>query len=207
MARSTLSLVAACAVLGIVTGASPAIAGPSGRAPSSQDVDARTLAPGRVVERIEIGRLGAAKPLIVKRRKLSARRAASGRLTFDASGITRSFAATSVESCFYAHPQWRRYNGFGRLSSRAWYYMEWCGRRGRVTRVMTLHCGGVGAQGFSFTGCKVRRGSTGYSRANVSGTWKFPFTIGPYTLLTRTVTVSSRHYAAGRATGTWWMYQ
>ncbi len=65
----------------------------------------------------------------------------------------------------------------------------------------------MGAQGFSYDGCRIRRGSTGYSRVKVSGTWKFPFKIGFYTILTRTVTVKARHYATGRYAGTWWMYQ
>ena len=97
--------------------------------------------------------------------------------------------------------------GFGKLSSRAWYYIEWCGARGVVTRVLTLQCGGIAAQGFSYRGCSIRRGATGYSRLNVSGTWRFPFRVGLYTFITRTMTVSARHYPEGRYAGTWWLYQ
>ena len=206
MFRFPLRLVPAGTVLSMSFGLAPALAGDAGNEARPRAVDHRAIEAGRVVERIEIGRLGGSGRPVVTQRKLSARAAAKKR-SFDVAAVTRRVAATATESCFHARPTWRRYNGFGRLSSRAWYYIEWCGRHGRVTRVMTLYCGGVGAQGFSFAGCSIRRGSTGYSRVNVSGTWKFPFKIGIYTLATRTITVSARHYATGRAAGTWWRYQ
>lgn len=206
MGKTLLSLSAVALLVAVVSGVMPASAAPSPRSAARPKVDARLLAPGRVVERIEIGRLGDSKPLLVNKRRLTVRQAARAP-SFDTAAATRSLGASSTESCFYARPQWRRYNGFKRLSSIAWYYMEWCGRDGKVTRVMTLFCGGVGAQGFSYDGCKVRRTTTGRSRVKVSGTWRFPFEIGWYTLLTRTVTVSARHRATGRTSGTWWMYQ
>ena len=204
LTRRIIRLLVPALTAGAVLGALP-VATASEVTPGS-GVDSRAFSTSKVVERVEIGRLGARRPLVVKRRKLTGR-AASRVLTLDPGALARSVRSGSTESCFYARPQWKRYNGFGRLSSKAWYYMEWCARSGRVTRVLTLFCGGVGAQGFGFAGCSIRRGSGGYARVNVSGTWRFPFRIGPYTLLTRTITVSSRHYATGRYAGTWWRYQ
>ena len=190
-------------IVGLVTlaGAVPAAARVR---PPPQVVSERNAATPVVVERIEIGRLGVAAPPVVRERRLhDIVGVASRRFTL----MPKAFSIQShVESCYYAKPSWRRYNGFGKLASKAWYYIEWCGKDNKVTRVLTLYCGGVASQGFSYDGCKVRRGSTGYSRLAVSGSWKFPFRVGAYTFLTRTVTVSARHYGTGRYAGTWRMY-
>ncbi len=191
-------------LIGLVTfiGAVPAAA--EARLPLQVPTERGAVTP-RIVERVEIGRLGSTAPPVIYERTLSMAEAKRGR------GFTITPGSVSiqshVESCYYARPSWRRYNGFGKLATKAWYYIEWCGKDNRVTRVLTLYCGGVASQGFSYGGCKVRRGSTGYSRLNVSGTWRFPFKVGAYTILTRTVTVSARHYPTGRYAGTWRMYQ
>jgi hypothetical protein len=191
--------------LGLFTAAAPSVAAAPAVAGSSYPVPERAVATSRVVERVEIGILGSAKPIVVKKRTLRGSRAVAGR-RFSVDTRTASIQS-SAEACYYAKPSWRRYNGFRKLASKAWYYIEWCGRNGRVTKVLTLFCGGVGAQGFGYDGCSVRRGATGYSRLNVSGSWRFPFRVGPYTLLGRTITVSARHYPNGRYAGTWWRYQ
>jgi hypothetical protein len=163
------------------------------------------------VERVEIGMLGSSTPHVVKERVLRGRQARRSP-SFKVTAPTTTAASTSsiqshAESCYWARPTWSRYNGFGKLASRAWYYIEWCGKNGVVSRVLTLYCNGVAGGGFSYRGCRVRRGATGYSRVNVSGSWRFPFKVGVYTFITRTITVSARHYATGRYAGTWRMFQ
>lgn len=205
MPRPHLRYLVAAIALGLMSGAVPALAAGRDASAEPASVDARALAGSKVVETVEIGLLGRSDPLVVEKRTLRGKRMDAGRL-FDVAARQASIQSHR-ESCYWGRPTWKRYNGFGKLSSKAWYYMEWCGANGKVTRVLTLYCGGVGAQGFSYGGCRIRRGSTGYSRVNVSGTWKFPFKVGFYTILTRTVTVKARHYATGRYAGTWWMYQ
>lgn len=202
MSRHHLRLLVVAALLGLTSAAVPAIAVDDR---SSTKVDERLLGVSRVVERVEIGVLGSDAPPRVRSRTLRGA-SASRTAAFDVGAAAASIQSNN-ESCYYARPSWRRYNGFGKLSSKAWYYIEWCGRDGKVTRVLTLYCGGLAGGGFSYDRCSIRRGATGYSRLNVSGTWKFPFRVGIYTFLTRTVTVSARHYPDGRASGTWWMYQ
>ncbi len=206
MIRLRLRLLVPTIGLGLIAGAAPALAAIDvAPVPASTRSTTRHVTTSRVVERVEIGVLGAARPLVVRTRTRRGARVDLGR-TFAVA--MRSVSIEShTERCYYARPSWRRYNGYGRLSTKAWYYVEWCGRDGKVTRVLTLFCGGVGAQGFGYDRCSIRRGSTGYSRLNISGTWRFPFRIGPYTLLTRTMTVSARHYSSGRYRGTWWMHQ
>ena len=205
MSRHLFRMFIPAACLGLMAAATPAVAaGATSRSPWPT-VDARRLSTSRVVERVEIGVLGAAQPTVVKKRTLRRGKVDVGRVFKVAADVVS--LQSSTESCYYAKPSWRRYNGFGKLSTKAWYYVEWCGKNGKVTRVLTLFCGGVGAQGFSHARCSIRRGSTGYSRLNISGTWRFPFRIGAYTLLTRTITVSARHYASGRYAGTWRRYQ
>ncbi len=202
MSRRLVRLFIPALAIGVALGAAPV-----GAADSPARLDARSLSTSRVVEVVEIGRLGESKPLMVSKRRLRGRAVSGGR-TLEVAGLTRSLSVPgSGETCWWARPKWSRYNGFGRLSSKAWYFIEWCTASNRVTKVLTLHCGGVGAQGFSFRGCNIRRGSVGFKRVAVSGTWRFPFRIGIYTLLTRTITVSARHYATGRYSGTWWRYQ
>lgn len=204
MTRLRLRLLIPTIGLGLIAGAAPALAAPVAP-PSHPSVATRSVVTSRVVERVEIGILGAARPLVVRTRTRRGTRVDLGR-TFQVA-LRAASIKSHTESCYYARPSWRRYNGYGKLSTKAWYYVEWCGKDGKVTRVLTMFCGGVAAQGFSYGGCSIRRGSTGYSRLNISGTWRFPFRIGPYTLLTRTMTVSARHYATGRYAGTWWMHQ
>lgn len=152
---------------------------------------------------VVVGEIGSRRPPKVLRRTVDASGDAAT-LSFDPAVYSTQ---SHSEACFYARPTWTRYNGFGKLSSRAWYYIEWCSLDGVVSRVLTLYCGGVAGGGFSYDGCRVRRGSTGFSKVYVSGWWRFPFRVGLYTFLTRTVTVSASHYATGRYSGTWWLYQ
>ena len=198
-------LVVVCTSLVIAASASPALAAGTTTGPPTQTVDTRALATSRVVERVEIGRLGEAQPFVVEQR--TTRGKAHGRSPlFEVTASDLSIQSHS-EACFWARPSWTRYNGFGKLASKAWYYIEWCGKNGVVSRVLTLYCDGVAGGGFSYGGCKVRRGSTGYSSVRVSGKWKYPFRVGIYTFVTRTITVSARHYSTGRYKGTWRMYQ
>ncbi len=204
MSRSLLRLFILCTSLVIAASATPALA--SGKAPAAPSEAVRqALATSRVVERVEIGRLGEPEPLIVRQRTLRGN-GTGRRPVFDVDASSLSIQ-THTEACFWARPTWTRYNGFGKISSKARYYIEWCGKNRVVSRVLTLYCGGVAGGGFSYRGCKVRRGSTGFSSVRVSGTWKYPFKVGIYTFLTRTITVSARHYPTGRYSGTWRMYQ
>ena len=212
LSRLTLRLLVFRLGLSLVAGAVPAVASSqinrSSANPVSRSrpaVNYRALATSRTVERIEVGILGSDEPPIVKKRTLKGDRIDRAR-SLDVTSIA-AITQSDRESCYYAKPSWTRYNGFRKLSSKAWYYIEWCGRGKKVTKVLTLFCGGVAGAGFSYGRCSIRRGSTGHSRVNVSGTWRFPFRVGLYTFITRTMTVSSRHYANGRYSGTWWLYQ
>ena len=207
MRRLAFSAPAATALFALAMSAVPAVASsPDGiEGEQAARVDARLLAVSRVVEVVEVGEIGSGEPPVIRKRTLRGSKAGEARrLKLD---VARATVESHREACYYARPSWRRYNGFGKLSSKAWYYIEWCGKDGRVSKVLTLSCGGVAAGGFSYDGCKVRRGAVGYRKVNISGEWSFPFRVSVYTLVTRTVTVTSRHYPTGRYSGTWWMYQ
>ena len=168
LSRRHLSALTIMIGLATLTGAVPVAAGVR---PAPEVLAERHVAKPFVLERVEIGRLGTAEPVVTRERRLSHAEASAGR-RFMLVPLAVSIQS-HVESCYYARPSWRRYNGFGKLASKAWYYIEWCGKDKRITRVLTLYCGGVASQGFSYDGCRVRRGSTGYSRLAVSGSWKF----------------------------------
>ncbi len=106
-------------------------------------------------------------------------------------------------SCWWAKPTWKLYDGFGKLTSRSWYYIEWCGSGGVVTDVLTLTCGGAGSFLWEYRGCSVRRGALGYSSVRVLGDWTYRLGWGG-AYKYQYVEVDARDYWNGVYTGTWY---
>ena len=103
-----------------------------------------------------------------------------------------------AETCYWAKPD---INIPGEHNS--WYYIEWCGKDGKVTKVLTLTCGGSNYYAWEYQRCSVSRGALGYSNVRVLGSWDYRAgCCGAYVY--RDHSVDARHYHNGAYTGTWY---
>jgi hypothetical protein len=152
---------------------------------------------------LEIGKLGQDAPVFVV---AGTYRGTGVALPADpralGTGVFGAGSALSTESCWWAKPTATVNGG----ENKAWYYIEWCGANGVVTKVLTLTCSGSGTSGWKFTGCSIRRGSLGFSSVRVLGHWDFRWGWAGYYLY-RYMEVDARHNADGSYSGTWYAGQ
>lgn len=111
------------------------------------------------------------------------------------------YVTASGQSCYWSQPSHTVNNQYGQISN-SWYYIEWCGDGGVVSDVLTLWCDGAGSGGYTFQGCNINHGSTGFTSVHVGGTWNYRFgCCGGY--LYHYSSVSADHAADGGQSG-WW---
>lgn len=108
------------------------------------------------------------------------------------------YGTLGVETCYWAKP---KINISGEHNS--YYYIEWCGKDGKVTKVLTLFCRGADYYIWDYRGCSIDHGSVGYSSVYVDGRWSYRAGAAGWYVY-RTHRVEANHYHNGYYSGTWY---